>query len=206
MTNEILNTSQHAAHHHHHHHHDTESKVIFGFWIFVLSDAILFATLFAAYVVLQNNIFGGINITQVATLPFVLTQTLLLLTSSFTYGMGMVSLRKNCKNKMMPWLLITLVLGLIFVGMEFNQFANLINNGYSWKNSAFLSAYFSLVGLQGLHVATALLWLVILMIQLTKQNVTITMKTRFSCFGLFWDFLNIVWVFIFTIVYLMGAI
>lgn len=192
--------------HEHAHHDDVPSKVIFGFWIYIMTDGILFAALFATYAVLHNNIWNGPGIQQIATLPYVLVQTLVLLTSVFTYGLASVALRGGHKNRILFWLTITFLLGLVFLGFEWQQFANLIAHGNSWQTSAFLSIFFSLVGLHGMHIVAGMLWIIILMIQLRMKNITATMQTRLACLGLFWNFLNIMWLFIFTIVYLMGAI
>lgn len=189
-----------------HHHDDSSSKVIFGFWIYIMTDCILFASLFATYIVLRNNTYGGICAREVATLPYVLIQSFVFLTSGLTYGLAMLSVYKNKINHLRYWVCVTFILGLVFLGLEFHQFANLFAAGSTWQTSAFLSAYFSLVGIQGIHVAIGMLWMIILMIQLSMQKLNSTMKTRFSCLGLFWDFLNIVWILIFIIVYLMGAI
>jgi cytochrome o ubiquinol oxidase subunit 3 len=191
---------------HHEHHEDTASKVIFGFWIYIMTDCILFASLFATYAVLHNNTYGGPGVQQMATLPFVLLQSLMLLASCFANGLSFVAVQKAAKNQVMFWLVVAFLLGLAFVGLEWQQFSGLIAAGNSWQKSAFLSAFFTLVGVHGLHVVVGLLWMLVLMIQLAMKNLTTTMKIRFTCLNIFLGFLNIMWVFIFTIVYLMGAI
>ncbi len=191
---------------HEHEHHDVASKVIFGFWVYILSDFIVFATLFATYAVLHNNTYGGIGIKGVATLPFVLVQTLVFLTSVFAYGKAHAALKRQAISNVMLWMTTTFLLGGIFLWMGLHQCAYLLNSGHSWHDSAFLSSYFTLIGLQGAHVIAGLLWIVILMLQLPKQGVSETMKIRFTCLGIFWNFLSIIWLFIFAIVYLMGAI
>lgn len=188
------------------HHDDVSSKVIFGFWIYIMTDAILFAALFATYAVLHNNIWNGPGIQQIATMPYVMVQSLVLLTSVFTYGLSSVALHRGHKKGIFFWLAITFLLGLVFLGFEWQQFANLLQHGNSWQTSAFLSIFFSLVGIHGFHIVAGLLWIIILMVQLKMQSITPTMQTRLTCLGLFWNFLNIMWLFIFTIVYLMGAI
>lgn len=182
------------------------NKVVFGFWLYVMSDCILFAIMFSAYSVLHNNTFSGVGIQQVASLPYVLVESLFLLTSAFTYGMCYLGMNRNCKKALMSWLVITFVLGLVFLGLEINEFAVLIHSGNSWQRSAFLSSFFLLVGGHGLHIFIGLIWMIILMIQVSSQGLTPMMKTRFTCLGIFWHFLDIVWIFIFTLVYLMGAI
>lgn len=195
-----------AIHHHDHHQADSNSKVIFGFWLFVLSDCILFAALFATYVILHPNTYGGISIHDVTNLHFVLAQTLVMLTSSFTLGLGVVALKNNAVNKLIFWLVITFLLGATFVGLEWHQFAVLVHNGHTWQSSAFLSSFFTLLGFQAAHLTVALFWILVVIVQLKLQKINPIMRTRLSCLSLFWDFLNLVWIFIFTVVYLMGAI
>lgn len=200
--------TQTVAHAEHHvdHHHDTDGTDVFGFWMYILTDCILFATLFATYAVLHNNTYGGPSMKELVSLPYVLAETMLLLVSSFTYGMAMLAMYKQDKAKVMSWLTATFILGLAFIGMEVNEFVHLYMEGHSWQSSASLSAFFTLVGTHGLHVLTGLVWMVILMVQLSLQNVTRTMARRLTYLGLFWHFLDIVWIFVFTIVYLMGAV
>lgn len=192
---------------HAHHHEDAPNdKVIYGFWVYIMTDCILFASLFATYAVLHNNTYGSIGITQVARLPYVFGQTLFLLTSGFTYALALLGLHQHNVKQLRFGLLVTFLLGCGFLGLEFHEFAHLVQNGYSWQTSAFLSAFFTLVGIHGIHVLVGLAWIIILMIQLSMKGINGMMKTRFACLGLFWDFLNIMWILIFTIVYLMGAI
>jgi len=199
-----MTTNTHA-----HEHHETgllNSKVIFGFWVFVMTDVIMFAALFATYAVLSGNTFGNIGVKQVASLNYVLVQTLIMIASAFTYGIAMVNSLRNNSNKTMTWLGITMLLGIAFFAMSYQGLDHLYATGHSWQKSAFLSAYFTLVGLQAVHVIAALSWLFILMVQLPMQKFTTTMRTRLACFGLFWDFLVMLWLLIFAIVYLMGAV
>ncbi len=190
---------------HHDHHHETNVKVVMGFWVFILSDFVLFAVLFASYAVLHNNTYGGIGIQQIVTLPYVLVESLLILSCSFTYGLSAICSQGNRKALVWFWLCITFLLGLAFVCMEYHQLAYLVEHGHSWQQSAFLSIFFRLVGIHGMHVVIALVWTVILLIQFLYKPLN-EMRTRLSCLGLFWHFLNIIWVFIFTVVYLMGVI
>lgn len=197
-----------VAHDHHHSHDEPNDKVIYGFWVYIMTDCILFAGLFATYAVLRNNNFGSIGIHDVAiaNLPHVLVQTLCLLTSGFTYALALIGLHKGSTKQIYGWLAVTFLLGLVFLGLGLHGLMNLFNNGYTWQNSAFLSSYFSLIGIYGIHVLVGLIWIVILMIQLKMVGINGMMKTRFACLGLFWDFINIIWILIFTLVYLMGAI
>jgi cytochrome o ubiquinol oxidase subunit 3 len=192
--------------HHEHHHVDPSSKTIFGFWAYIMTDFIMFAALFATYDVLRNNTYGGIGIGQVATLPFVLTQTLILLASTMTCGFSKAASHSGNKNASILWMTVTFILGLIFTSMGFHQLSCLVASGSSWQSSAFLSAYFTLIIGHALHVVIGMLWIIILMLQFMKQDLNSVMKTRITCLTLFWNFISMVWVFIFIIVYLMGAI
>lgn len=195
-----------ALDHHHDHHVQTEEKVTFGFWVYVMTDFIMFATLFATYAVLHNNTYGGPGILKMAGLHHVLVLTLILSVSAFTCGLAMVAKAKESLSGAQFWLVVTFLLGIVFLGMQYHQLAFLVHNGITWQGSAFLSVYFTLIGIFGLHLAIALLWIVILLIQFVSQGLTNTMKTRLTCLSLFWYFLNLVWILIFTIVYLSGAI
>ncbi len=194
-----------AAVDHHDHQHETNTKVVMGFWVFILSDFVLFAVLFASYAVLHNNTYGGIGIQQIVTLPYVLIESLLLLAGSFTFGLSAIASNCGKKGWVWFWLLVTCLLGLGFVCMEYHQLAYLVHEGQSWQQSAFLSAFFGLVGVHGIHVLVALVWGLVLLVQFIYKPLN-EMRTRLSCFGLFWHFLNIIWVFIFTVVYLMGVL
>ena len=194
----------HAAEHHHHH--DTESTIVYGFWVYIMSDCILFATLFAAFVVLHGNTFGGPSGKELFSMPLVLTETFILLTSSFTYGIALLSSFKHRMKIVMTFLMLTFILGLSFVAIEITEFTHLYLEGHSWKTSAFLSSYFTLVGTHGLHVTIGLIWMLALMIQLKRHGITPRTQRKLTALSLFWHFLDIVWIFIFTIVYLMGVI
>ena len=199
----------HAPHghgeHHDHDHHDAGSNTVFGFWIYLMSDCLLFASLFAAFAVLSHNIAGGPAGKQLFELPFVLVETFALLFSSITYGMAMVSMHeKNSTTHVLAWLGVTFVLGAVFIGMELSEFHHLIAEGNGPDRSAFLSSFFTLVGTHGIHVTSGLVWLGVMMVQLTKKGLTPTNRTRLQCLSLFWHFLDIVWICVFTFVYLMG--
>lgn len=170
-----------------------------------MTDCIVFASLFATYAVLQGNTFGGPSGAEVFELPFVLTETLILLTSSFVCGLAVLAARKHDKKQALTFLGITFALGLAFISMEISEFVHLVNEGNGWQQSAFLSAFFTLVGTHGLHITIGLIWAIFLGLQIYingLKNVTIK---RLFLFSLFWHFLDIVWIFIFTIVYLMGV-
>jgi len=187
-------------------HHEENSTDVFGFWIYIMSDCILFASLFATFAVLRNNTFGGPGMREITHLPYVLVETIFLLASSFTYGMAILAMYKNHNKQLITWLVITFLLGLSFVVMEVNEFTNLILEGHGPQTSGALSAFFTLVGTHGFHVSMGLFWMLVLTIQVSIYKISPTMRRRLTYLGLFWAFLDIVWIFVFTVVYLMGVI
>lgn len=186
-------------------HHDS-SKTIFGFWVYLMTDCVLFASLFATYAVLHNNTFGGPDARELFSMPFVLGETLILLTSSFTAGLALLAMHARRKSQVLSWLAVTFVLGIAFLFMEMSEFAQLVAEGNSWQRSGFLSAFFTLVATHGLHILTGLLWLLVVFVQILRNGFTSSSVQRLTLFSLFWHFLDLVWIFIFTIVYLMGAV
>lgn len=187
--------------------HNKEAKALFGFWIYIMSDALLFASIFATYAVLHNNTFGGPSARELFSMPFVLTETLILLASSFTFGLAsLYAHHHNSKGKVLTWLLVTFLLGAIFITMEMTEFAKLVTEGNSWQRSGFLSSFFTLVGTHGLHVTAGLVWMGGLIVQVWRRGINVITVGKVGTLGLFWHFLDIVWIFIFTFVYLMGAI
>jgi len=203
MADEAL--SNYAAHADGHEHHDAASTKVFGFWIYIMSDCILFATLFATYAVVGRNYAGGPTGAMLFHLPDVLIETFCLLTSSFTYGLAMLAVRRGSRNVVLGWLGITFLLGASFVGMEVNEFYHLIIAGHGPGQSAFLSAFFTLVSTHGLHVSIGLLWMAIMGVQVATKGLNTANNTRLMNLSLFWHFLDIVWICVFTFVYLMGA-
>lgn len=198
--NHMTHTLEHA------HHHDADEMDIFGFWLYILSDCILFGIIFAVYAVLYTSTYGGTPLRQLIDLPYVLGETMVLLVSSFTYGLAILALYKNKLKTIVFWLAITFLFGLSFVGLEVNEFINLYREGHSWESSAAMSSFFTLVGTHGLHVTLGLLWMLVTIAQLCVFRITPGMRRRLAYLGLFWTFLDIVWIFVFTIVYLMGSI
>lgn len=182
-----------------------DSKTTLGFWIYIMTDCVIFASLFATFAVLRGNTFGGPSEHELFSLPFVLTETLILLTSSFVCGLAVIAARRKNIQQTLIFLLITMTLGVAFLALELQEFTELIHEGNSWERSAFLSAFFALVGTHGLHITVGLLWAGFLAIRIAMGKLNhITIK-RLALFSLFWHFLDIVWIFIFTIVYLMGV-
>ncbi len=191
---------------HHGKPHDEDTRTIFGFWVYIMSDCILFATLFAVYAVLHGNTFGGPSAKELFSLPYVLVGTLILLTSSFTYGMAMVAGHRSNKRGVLLWLAVTFVLGTAFVAMEVIEFTKLITDGHGPQSSGFLSAFFALIGTHGLHVTLGLVWIMTVAAQVARRGLTSVTLRNLTMLSLFWHFLGIIWIFIFTVVYLMGAI
>ena len=185
--------------------HDSYSKTVFGFWIYILTDFILFGVLLATFAVLRNSTFGGPHPSELFHLPFNLIQTLILLTSSFTIALGGAYAHRKNKPATLITFLITFILGLAFILMEKSEFSRLIATGNSWQRSGYLSAYFTLLGTHALHMLFALLWVIVLMVPVVREGLTPVGIKRITCLRMFWQFLNIVWIFIFTIVYLLGV-
>lgn len=187
-------------------HHDSYSKTIFGFWLYLLSDFMLFATLFATYAVLRTSTFGGPASHEIFTPSLTLFQTLVLLTSSFTIGLAGASAHRRSKSYTIVFSGMTLILGIMFIWMEFNELSRLVSLGYGWQRSAFLSAFFTLIGTHSLHVLFAILWIFVLIVPVCFSGITPVAIKRITCLRMFWQFLNVIWIFIFSIVYLMGAV
>jgi len=186
------------------HHHEVNDKAIFGFWVYLMTDLLMFAAIFASYAVLKDNTFGGPGGRELFSLPLALTETLILLTSSFTCGLAMIAVHQAKKNQVLVWFGVTAALGISFLVMELNEFSKLIAEGHSFQNSAFLSSFFTLVGTHGLHIAVGLLWMLVSMVMVYKRGLTPAIANKLTRLSLFWHFLDIVWIFIFTIVYLMA--
>lgn len=182
-----------------------QEKKVIGFWIYLMTDLLLFASLFATFAVLRNSTFGGPSGADIFDLPFVLTETLLLLTSSFTVGLAVLAAGRNYKKQTIIWLLVTFALGIAFLVLELTEFSHLVAEGNGWQRSGFLSAFFTLVGTHGLHIAVGLLWMFIMIIRLWRFKLKKSDINRLALLGLFWHFLDIVWIFIFSIVYLIGS-
>jgi cytochrome o ubiquinol oxidase subunit 3 len=185
---------------------ETDNRTTFGFWVYLMTDCVLFASLFATYAVLQGNTYGGPGGRELFSLPFVLTETLILLTSSFTCGLAMLAARRQDKTQTLVWFGITFLLGIAFLGLELSEFTHLVHEGNSWQRSGFLSAFFTLVGTHGLHITTGLIWMAVMMTKIWRAGLGGNRLRRLTMLSMFWHFLDIVWIFIFTIVYLMGAV
>ncbi|SDL07682.1 cytochrome bo3 quinol oxidase subunit 3 [Pseudomonas delhiensis] len=195
-----------AGHDHDHEHHDSGEMTVFGFWLYLMTDCILFASVFATYAVLVGHTAGGPSGKDIFELPYVAVETAILLISSCTYGLAMLAAHKGAKAKAIAWLGVTFLCGAAFIAMEVNEFHHLIVEGFGPSRSAFLSSFFTLVGMHGLHVTAGLLWMLVLMAQIGTRGLTAQNNTRMMCLSLFWHFLDIVWICVFTVVYLMGAV
>lgn len=181
-------------------------KSIFGFWVYLMTDCVLFASLFATYAVLQAGTFGGPGPRDLFNLQFVMIETLVLLTSSFTSGLMLLAAHAGKKSLVLFWLFVTFALGATFLSMELYEFSHLIHEGYGWQRSGFLTAFFTLVGTHGLHILIGLLWALLLGVQVLKKSLSHVTIKRLTLFSLFWHFLDVVWIFIFSIVYLLGVL
>jgi cytochrome o ubiquinol oxidase subunit III len=181
-------------------------RTIFGFWVYLMTDLLMFAILFAAFSVLHGNTLGGESGRELFSQPVALTETLLLLTSSFTCGIGMYSARQGNKQQVLAWFGVTFVLGLSFLGLEIKEFAQFFHEGHTLRSNAFLSSFFVLVGTHGLHITSGLTWMSITMVNVMRRGLSVPLVRKLSLLSLFWHFLDIVWIFIFTIVYLMARV
>ncbi|WP_062223244.1 cytochrome o ubiquinol oxidase subunit III [Aureimonas sp. D3] len=188
------------------HEHAEGSSTMLGFWIYLMSDCLIFACLFATYAVLGTAYAAGPSPRDLFDLPLVALNTSMLLLSSITYGFAMLSMAKNDVRSVQIWLAITGLFGLAFLGIELYEFWHLIHEGATPQRSAFLSAFFTLVGTHGLHVTFGLVWLVTLMVQINQRGLVPANQLRLSCLSLFWHFLDVIWIGVFTFVYLMGVL
>jgi cytochrome o ubiquinol oxidase subunit 3 len=183
-----------------------EQPTLLGFWLYLMSDSLLFACLFAAYGVLGRNYAGGPSGAELFELPLVALNTSLLLLSSITYGFAVIEMNRKRRNLTLTWLAITGLLGAGFVGIELYEFSHLIHEGYGPQRSAFLSSFFALVGTHGLHVSFGIVWLVTLMAQVKRHGLIAANRRRLMCLSMFWHFLDVVWIGVFTFVYLIGVL
>ncbi|NBD23741.1 cytochrome o ubiquinol oxidase subunit III [Paenibacillus glycinis] len=186
-------------------HHDLEELRKFGFWIFLITDCILFATLFATYLVLREHTAGGPGAKEIFEMPGVIVETFILLTSSFTSGLAVLALNAGSRKGLLGWLIVTILLGACFIAMEVTEFLKLVSEGHTIHSSAFLSGFFTLVGTHGLHVSLGICWITALIIQLTRHGITPVTQRKVHITSLYWHFLDAVWIFVFTFVYLMGV-
>jgi len=178
----------------------------FGFWIYLMTDLMLFASLFMTFVVMRHSYAGGPAGQDLFYLPGVFGQTMLLLFSSASYALVMPANDNSRKTLALTALAVTFMLGVCFIFLELREFHAMILNGNGPQRSAFLSAFFTLVGAHGAHVVIGLIWMLVMMVQVTTYGLTEPVQSRLLCLGMFWHFLDIVWIGVFTVVYLMGVI
>jgi cytochrome o ubiquinol oxidase subunit III len=192
----------------HHVDHEAEAtdRVMFGFWVYLMTDLLMFSILFAVYAVLHGNTLGGETDRELFSLPLALNETLILLTSSFTCGIAMIAARQRKKTQTLIWFGITFLLGLAFLTLELKEFAEFIHEGHTMQTNAFLSSFFTLVGTHGLHITSGLLWMGVTLIFVMKRGLNTHLVRKLSMLSLFWHFLDIVWIFIFTVVYLRAFV
>jgi len=186
--------------------HHPENGTLLGFWLYLMSDCLIFACLFAAYAVLGRNYAGGPTGAELFDLPLVAINTSLLLLSSITYGFAMLEAQKKRLNNTLIWLVVTGVLGACFIGLELYEFIHLIHEGAGPQRSGFLTSFFALVATHGLHVTFGIVWLVTLLFQLKRHGLTTENNRRLMCLSMFWHFLDVIWIGVFTFVYLMGVL
>ncbi|WP_420877071.1 cytochrome o ubiquinol oxidase subunit III [Sphingomonas insulae] len=188
------------------HHHDAGGSTMLGFWLYLMSDCLIFAMLFASYGVFGGSYAGGPQPHEIFELPLVALNTSMLLLSSITYGFAMLAMNDGKVRAVQGWLAITGLFGLAFLCIELYEFANLIHEGAGPQRSAFLSSFFTLVGTHGLHVTFGLIWLVTLMVQVGRKGLIAANQRRLQCLSLFWHFLDVIWIGVFTFVYLLGVL
>ena len=186
--------------------HHPAQPTLLGFWLYLMSDCLLFACLFACYGVLGRNYAGGPTGAELFELPLVALNTALLLLSSITYGFAVIAMQRRLRGATLAWLALTGLLGAGFVGIELYEFGHLIHEGYGPQRSAFLSSFFALVGTHGLHVSFGIVWLATLLVQIRKHDLIPANRRRVMCLSMFWHFLDVVWIGVFTFVYLMGVL
>jgi cytochrome o ubiquinol oxidase subunit 3 len=186
--------------------HHPENGTLLGFWMYLMSDCLIFACLFATYAVLGRNYAGGPTGAELFDLPLVAVNTSLLLLSSITYGFAMLTMQKKLIKPTLIWLAITGLLGAGFIYFELSEFLHLIHEGAGPQRSGFLTSFFALVATHGLHVSFGIVWLITLMFQIKKHGLTPENGRRLMCLSMFWHFLDVVWIGVFTFVYLMGVL
>jgi len=190
----------------HEHDHPEGGSTMLGFWIYLMSDCLIFAMLFAAYAVFGGNYAAGPSPRDLFDLDLIALNTAMLLFSSITYGFAMLAMEKGRTGPTQMWLAITGLFGAAFLAIELYEFSHLIHLGAGPQRSAFLSSFFTLVGTHGLHVTFGTVWLITLMVQVAKKGLIPANRRRLMCLSLFWHFLDVIWIGVFTFVYLMGML
>ena len=187
-------------------HGHAEGGTMLGFWLYLMSDCLIFATLFACFGVYGRSYAAGPAPDDIFDLGTVALNTSMLLLSSITYGFAMLDMERDRKATMLIWLVVTGLFGAAFLGLELNEFAHLIHEGAGPQRSAFLSSFFTLVGTHGLHVTFGIVWLCVLMVQVLQHGLIEANKRRLMCLSMFWHFLDVVWIGVFSFVYLIAVL
>lgn len=182
------------------------SRTTIGFWMYLMTDCVLFASLFVTFAVLRTATAGGPTSNDLFELPSALLETIILLVSSYVCGIALLGMHKKRMKQLIGGLIATFVLGVAFLAIELNEFAMFAREGRDWTQSAFLSSFFTLVGTHGLHILVGLIWLAVIFFVLRRRGLTEKLRRQITIFGLFWHFLDLVWIFIFTTVYLIGGV
>lgn len=188
------------------HHHPEGASTRLGFWVYLMSDCLMFAVLFAVFGVVGHSYAAGPGPKALFDLNLIAINTGFLLVSSITFGFAMLAMYEGRQARMQTWLGVTLLLGLAFLALEIYEFHHLIELGAGPQRSAFLSAFFALVGTHGLHVFFGCIWLVTLMVQVSRKGLVPANTRRMECLSMFWHFLDVIWIGVFTFVYLLGMI
>ncbi len=181
-------------------------KANFGLWIYLMTDMILFASLFATFFILKDATAGGVSGRDILDPSYALAETIILLASSVTCGVAAAAYRFKKTDLAKSLLFMTIILGAAFLALELYEFTKLAHEGNSWQASAFLSGFFTLVGTHGLHISIGLIWAVVLLLTIRKRDQEENLERKFGLFALFWHFLDIIWIFIFAVVYLIGGL
>lgn len=184
--------------------HEEDDSKIFGFWVYIMTDLVIFGVLFATNIVLRTSTFGGPTGQELFHMPAVLAETLILLVSSFTCSLAMIAIHNGHKKPAILWFMATFALGVSFLVLEITEFSDFVAQGASWQRSAFLSSFFTLVGTHGFHIFMGLIWMAVAMVRIAVRPLLPSSISRIFRMALFWHFLDFVWIFIFTIVYGMG--
>jgi cytochrome o ubiquinol oxidase subunit 3 len=192
--------------HHGDHGHASDGGTMLGFWIYLMSDCLIFACLFATHAVLGRNYAAGPSPADLFDLRLILVSTFMLLFSSITYGFAMLEMAKNKLPQTLAWLGVTFLFGAAFLGLELYEFSHMFHEGATPQRSAFLSSFFTLVGTHGLHVTIGLLWMIVLAVQVWQRGLIPENRRRLMCLSMFWHFLDVIWIGVFSFVYLMGVL
>jgi cytochrome o ubiquinol oxidase subunit 3 len=188
------------------HGHGSDGGTMLGFWLYLMSDCLVFAVLFATHAVVGRSYAAGPSPADLFDLKLILISTFMLLFSSITYGFAMLEMEKNKLQTTIIWLAVTFFFGGCFLGLELYEFSHLIHEGATPQRSAFLSSFFTLVGTHGLHVTVGMVWMIVLSVQLWQRGLIAENKRRLLCLSMFWHFLDVVWIGVFSFVYLMGVL